>query len=151
MRNATLALVPVLLLGVGKMVLAQTGPVPFQGDMEKLARQNSDFRHVLFTTSHVQIVAMALPAKEDIGAEVHQVDQCFFFVEGEGQTVIADKIASVKENDVVCVPAGMRHNVRNTGGKPLKLYTLYSPPQHPAGTVHHTKQDAERAESKSPH
>jgi mannose-6-phosphate isomerase-like protein (cupin superfamily) len=105
----------------------------------------------LFTGAHVQIVAMSLPPNEDIGAEVHQVDQCFFFVDGEGQTVVAGKISTVKENDVLCVPAGMRHDVRNTGSKPLKLYTLYSPPQHPGGTVHHTKQEAERAEAKSPH
>jgi mannose-6-phosphate isomerase-like protein (cupin superfamily) len=150
-----LASLAVLLLGLSDEGVAQTGTAPFRGDVEKLAKQNSDFRHVVFTAAHVQIVAMSLPAHEDIGSEIHQVDQCFFFVEGEGETIVAGKMGSVKEDDVLCVPAGMRHDVRNTGSKPLKLYTLYSPPQHPAGTVHHTKQDAERSETKmegkSPH
>ena len=150
MRNAIARMVlAALVLGAGGMALAQPGPEPFQGDVEKLAKQNSDFRHVLFTAAHVQIVAMSLTANEEIGAESHPVDQCFFFVDGRGQVFIADRIHKVKEDEVVCVPAGMRHNVRNTGSKPLKLYTLYSPPQHPPGTVHHTKQDAERAETKS--
>jgi mannose-6-phosphate isomerase-like protein (cupin superfamily) len=157
MRTATtgMAALAALLLGPTGEGLAQTGPEPFHGDVEKLAKQNSDFRHVLFTAAHVQIVAMSLPANEDIGAEIHQVDQCLFFVEGKGETIVAGKVSTVKEDDVLCVPAGMRHDVRNTGSKPLKLYTLYSPPQHPPGTVHHTKQDAERSENKtegkSPH
>jgi mannose-6-phosphate isomerase-like protein (cupin superfamily) len=129
--------------------LAQTGPAPFRGNMEELTEQNTDFRHVIFTGAHVQVVAMSLAPNEDIGAEVHPVDQCFFFVEGAGETVAADKVSAAKEDAVLCVPAGIRHNVRNTGGKPLKLYTIYSPPQHPAGTVHRTKQDAKRAERKT--
>jgi mannose-6-phosphate isomerase-like protein (cupin superfamily) len=135
-----------LLLTVGGATRAQ-GPEPFRADVEKLAKQNGDFRRVLFTADHVQIVAMSLPANEDIGAEVHPVDQCFFIVEGRAETTIAGQTGTAKENDVVCVPAGLRHNVRNPGPKPLKLYTLYSPPQHPPGTVHHTKQDAQKAES----
>jgi len=83
-----------------------------------------------------------------IGAEAHPVDQCFFFVEGEGESVVAGKTGKLQDDDVLCVPAGMQHNVRNTGRKALKLYTLYSPPQHPPGTVHHTKADAEAAEAK---
>jgi mannose-6-phosphate isomerase-like protein (cupin superfamily) len=135
-----------LLLTVGGVTWAQ-GPEPYRADVEKLAKQNGDFRRVLFTADHVQIVAMSLPANEDIGAEVHPVDQCFFIVEGRAETTIAGQAGTAKENDVVCVPAGLRHNVRNPGPKPLKLYTLYSPPQHPPGTVHHTKQDAQKAES----
>jgi mannose-6-phosphate isomerase-like protein (cupin superfamily) len=123
------------------------GPEPFRADVEKLAKQNGDFRRVLFTTDHVQIVAMSLPPNEDIGTEVHEVDQCFFIVEGRAETTIAGRPGTAKEHDVICVPAGLRHDVRNPGPKPLKLYTLYSPPQHPAGTVHHTKQDAQKAES----
>jgi mannose-6-phosphate isomerase-like protein (cupin superfamily) len=138
-----------LMLTAGATSLAQSGPVAFRGDIEKLTENNADFRRVLFTGSHVQIVAMSLAANEDIGAETHDVDQCFFFVEGEGQAVLADKVSPVKEDAVVCVPAGMRHNIRNTGKKPLKLFTSYSPPQHPAGTIHHTKQDAQQAERKA--
>ena len=127
----------------------QTMPVPFRGDIEKLTEKNTDFRRVLFTGAHIQIVAMSLAPNEEIGAETHPVDQCFFFEQGDGQAVLADKVSPVKEDDALCVPAGMRHNIRNTGKKPLKLFTTYSPPQHPPGTVHHTKQEAEQAERKT--
>ena len=137
-----------LTVAAGAVGFAQTTPAPFRGDIEKLTEQNSDFRRVLFTGAHVQIVAMSLAPNEDIGAETHDVDQCFFFVEGEGQAVVADKPSPVKEDGVLCVPAGMRHNVRNTGRKPLKLFTSYSPPEHPPGTVHHNKQDAQQPEHK---
>lgn len=132
----------IVLLGRGAAENSQ----PYRADLELLAKRNVDFRRVLFTTDHVQIVAMSIPPNEDIGPEVHQVDQCFFFVEGGGTTMVSGRVAAVKENDVLCVPAGLRHNVRNSGPVPLKLYTFYSPPQHPAGTVHHTKQDAQEAE-----
>jgi mannose-6-phosphate isomerase-like protein (cupin superfamily) len=118
----------------------------FRGDIDKLTEQNNDFRHVLFTGHNVQIVAMSLKPAEEIGEEVHQVDQCFFFVKGTAQTIIAGRTSTMGGNGVLCVPAGTRHNIRNAGREPLKLYTSYSPPQHPAGTVHHTKADAERAE-----
>ena len=108
----------------------------------------TDFRRVLFTGPNMQLVTMSLHAAEDIGEETHAADQCFFFVEGKGESVIAGKVTPITGRDVVCVPAGTRHNIRNTGDKPLKLYTLYAPPQHPAGTVHPTKADAERAETK---
>jgi mannose-6-phosphate isomerase-like protein (cupin superfamily) len=142
MRSLTvvLATLTALLAVRGRSAAQQSvTPLPFKGDVEKLARQNSDFRRVLFTGGHVQIVAMSLPPDEDIGPEVHRVDQCFFFVEGGAKTMIDGRAGSAKENDVLCVPAGMRHNIRNAGRKPLKLYTLYSPPQHPAGAVQHTK------------
>jgi mannose-6-phosphate isomerase-like protein (cupin superfamily) len=128
---------------------AQTGAVPFHGDIEKLPEQNKDFRHVLFTGSQIQVVAMSLAPNEDIGTETHTVDQCFFFVEGEGQAIVANDVSPVKEDGILCVPGGMSHNIRNTGKKALKLYTTYSPPEHPAGTVHHTKQEAEQAEHKT--
>ena len=128
---------------------AQPAPGAYRADVEKLAMQNTDFRRVLFTGGHVQIVAMSIPPDEDIGPEVHRVDQCFFFVEGAAKTMVDGKVGSAREDDVLCVPAGMRHNIRNEGPRPLKLYTLYSPPQHPAGTVQHTKEEATRAETKS--
>ncbi len=151
MRTPTIGLLAftALVLAVHAPSFAQTGPAPFRGDIEKLTENNADFRRVLFTGSHVQVVAMSLAPSEDIGAEAHPVDQCFFFVEGEGQATLADKVSPVKGDDAVCVPAGMRHNIRNTGKKPLKLFTSYSPPQHPAGTIHHTKQDAQQAERKA--
>ena len=119
---------------------------PYRGDLQHLAKQNADFQRVLFTTDHVQIVLMTIPANEDIGPEAHPADQCFFFVEGGGTSMVDARVTAVKENDVLCVPAGVRSNVRNTGIVPLKLYTLFSPPRLPAGTVHHTKQDALEAQ-----
>jgi mannose-6-phosphate isomerase-like protein (cupin superfamily) len=121
------------------------GAQPYRADVKTLARQNADFRHVLYTGDHVQIVAMSLPPNEDIGPEVQRVEQCFFIVEGRAKTMVAGRVGSAKENDVLCVPAGVRHNIRNDGPRPLKLYTLYAPPQHPAGTVQRTKQDAQRS------
>jgi mannose-6-phosphate isomerase-like protein (cupin superfamily) len=120
---------------------------PFRGDIDRLARQNTDFRRVLFTAGHVQIVAMSIPPNDDIGPSIDRVDQCYFIVAGEGQTMVAGKAAWAKPNDVLCVPAGQRYNVRNAGTRPLKLYTLSSPPRHPAGTVNRTKQDAVRTAS----
>jgi mannose-6-phosphate isomerase-like protein (cupin superfamily) len=134
---ATLAVL-IVMVGRGTADNAQ----PYRADLEHLAKQNGDFLRVLFTAEHVQIVAMSLPANEDIGPEVHHVDRCFFFVEGGGTTMVAGRVKAVKENDVLCVPAGLRHNVRNPGPGSLKIYTIYSPPEHPAGTVHRTKSDA---------
>jgi mannose-6-phosphate isomerase-like protein (cupin superfamily) len=109
--------------------------------------ENTDFRHVLFTGHNIQVVAMSLRPGEDIGEEVHdRVDQCFFFVRGMAQTTVGGNTASADKKGVLCVPAGTRHNVRNKGREDLKLFTTYAPPQHPPGTVHHTKADAERAE-----
>lgn len=124
---------------------------PFRGDIAKLTEQNTDFRHVLFTGHNIQIVAMALRPGEDIGEEVHKVDQCFFLVQGTAQTIVEGSDVTIGKNGVLCVPAGMRHNIRNNDRELLKLYTTYAPPQHPPGTVHHTKADAQRAEeSESP-
>ena len=99
---------------------------PFHGDIEKLTEQSSDFRRVLFTGAHTQVVAMSIAAGEDIGDEVHRVDQCFFFVDGKGQGVVSGQTTKVEKDEVLCVPAGLRHNIRNTGSEPLKLYTIYS-------------------------
>ncbi len=123
-------------------------PTPFHGNIDKLTEQNDDFRRVLFTGSNVQIVAMSLRDKEDIGEEVHDVDQCFFFVRGEAETIVKGNTRRMDVDSVLCVPAGVRHNVRNARREPLKLFTVYAPPQHPARTVHRTKADSERAEGK---
>jgi mannose-6-phosphate isomerase-like protein (cupin superfamily) len=121
--------------------------VPFSGDAHALAAQNDDFRHVLFTGPHTQLVAMALAPGEDIGAEVHgTVDQCFFVESGTGEATLDGKTFPLDEHAVVCVPSGTRHDVRNTGAGTLKLLTTYSPPQHAPGTVHHTKADAMKDE-----
>ena len=123
-------------------------PAPFHANIDKLTQQNNDFRRVLYTGESVQIVAMSLREKEDIGEEVHDVDQCFFFVSGEAQTIVRGNTRPMDVDGVLCVPAGVRHNIRNARREPLKLFTVYAPPQHPARTVHRTKADSDRAEGR---
>jgi mannose-6-phosphate isomerase-like protein (cupin superfamily) len=132
---------------VGAVRIGHGAQPAYREDIAKRTDQNTDFRRVLFTGQHIQIVAMALQPGESIGEEVHKVDQCLFFTKGTGQAVIDGNPSDVAKNDVVCVPAGTRHDIRNTGRGALKLFTSYAPPQHPPGTVHHTKAEAEKAEA----
>jgi mannose-6-phosphate isomerase-like protein (cupin superfamily) len=115
----------------------------FVQDIEALAIGNSDFRRVLYTAQHCQLVLMALEPGEEIGAEVHTLDQFFRVEEGTGEAVMDGVATPIKAGFAVVVPAGAKHNIINTGGAPLKLYTLYSPPNHRDGVVHHTRADAE--------
>lgn len=119
----------------------------FIGDIEELTEKNTNFRRVLYTGTQMQLVLMALKPGEEIGEEVHDDRDQFFRVEkGEGEVSIDGHKTKVKSDDAIIVPAGARHNVRNTGDEPLKLYTLYAPPEHKDGTVHVTKADAEAHE-----
>ena len=116
----------------------------FHDDIERLTTGNSDFRRVLYTGGHIQLVLMSLPAGCDIGSEVHEDrDQFFRFEEGEGEVDIDDNTYRVSDGSGIVVPAGARHNVRNTGDGPLKLYTLYGPPEHKDGIVQATKEEAD--------
>ncbi|MGX5831771.1 cupin domain-containing protein [Mesorhizobium sp. 43Arga] len=116
----------------------------FVSDIEDLTEENNAFRRVLYTTRRTQLVLMALQPGEEIGAEVHQDHDQFFRVEeGTGEIWIDGVASDIKSDMAMIVPAGARHNVKNTGKKPLKLYTLYAPPEHMDGTVHVTKADAE--------
>lgn len=121
----------------------------YVGALEEQALRNSYFRQVLFTATHAQLVLMCLQPGEDIGNEVHpNVDQFFRIERGEARFVFDEKEERfVHGGDGVVVPAGTYHNVINTSKTaPLKLYTIYSPPNHPDGTVHKTKVEAEAAE-----
>ncbi|HUV62950.1 MAG TPA: cupin domain-containing protein [Sedimentisphaerales bacterium] len=121
----------------------------YVGPIEKISVKNKYFRRVLYTSKHLQLVAMCLQPKEEIGKEVHRgVDQFFRIEEGRAKFVFgAKEVHLVAAGGAVVVPAGTYHNVINTSAtKPLKLYTIYTPPQHPAGTVHRTKAAAEAAE-----
>jgi mannose-6-phosphate isomerase-like protein (cupin superfamily) len=119
----------------------------FIGDIEDRAEDNRDFRRVLYTGPHMQLVVMLLLPGQEIGQEVHEhTDQFFRVEEGKGEISIDGHATRIESDMAMLVPAGARHNVRNTGQKPLKLYTLYAPPQHADGTVHRTKADAEAAE-----
>jgi mannose-6-phosphate isomerase-like protein (cupin superfamily) len=117
----------------------------FHDDIEKLTIGNRDFRRVLYTGGHLQLVLMTLQPGEEIGSEVHaDRDQFFRFEEGAGKVDIDDNSYDVEDGSGVIVPAGARHNVRNTGSGPLRLYTLYGPPEHRDQVVQSTKADADR-------
>ena len=117
----------------------------FVADIEKLTVENTDFRRVLYTGKYLQLVLMTLQPGEEIGEEVHEDHDQFFRIEsGSGEVRIDGKATAIKDDDAVIVPAGARHNVVNTGDRPLTLYTLYGPPEHRDGVVHATKPEAER-------
>ncbi len=127
---------------------------PFAGSIDKLTIKNNYFRKVLFTGKHAQLVVMSLKPGEEIGNEVHKhVDQFFRLEGGEAKFVFNGKQKRiVKNGDAVLVPAGTYHNViNNSKTRKLKLYTIYSPPNHPKGTIHRTKAEAEKAELRKKH
>jgi len=114
----------------------------FVDDIEKLTEENTDFRRVLYTGRHLQLVLMALKPGEEIGEEVHQDrDQFFRVEEGEGAVLIDGNRHTIRDGDAIVVPARARHNVVNTGREALKLYTLYGPPEHRDGVVQRRKAD----------
>jgi mannose-6-phosphate isomerase-like protein (cupin superfamily) len=121
---------------------------PYEEDMVALALANSNFRKVVVTGEHAQIVLMSIPVGGDIGDEVHNdVDQTLMFVAGTGEAVVGEMRKKVEANSLAFVPAGTRHNFINTGSTALKLLTVYAPPQHAPGTVHKTKAEADAAEA----
>lgn len=112
-------------------------------NIERSALENDSFRKVMFTNKHSQVVLMSVPPGEDIGNEVHEaVDQVLVFVKGAGRAVVAGKTHDISAGDMFAVPAGTEHDFINTGNESLKLFTVYSPPEHPDGVVHATKADA---------
>jgi mannose-6-phosphate isomerase-like protein (cupin superfamily) len=119
----------------------------FVDDIDRLTVENKDFRRVLYTGKHLQLVLMALRPGEEIGEEVHDDHDQFFRIEkGEGEVWIDGQRTKIKADDAIIVPAGARHNVINTGDKTLKLYTVYGPPDHKDGIVRATKAEAEATE-----
>jgi mannose-6-phosphate isomerase-like protein (cupin superfamily) len=115
----------------------------FVQNIEEISVKNQDFRQVLYTAKNCQLVIMALKPGEDIGMEVHKLDQFFRVEEGNGVAVLDGVRTEISSGFAVLVPAGTNHNIINTGTDPLKLYTLYAPPNHRDGVVHHTRADAE--------
>ena len=119
----------------------------FVADIEELTEENSDFRRVLYTGKNLQLVLMAIQPGDEIGEEVHDDrDQFFRVEEGEGEVRIDGKVSKVEGDDAIVVPAGARHNIVNTGDEPLRIYTIYAPPEHRDGTVHKTKADADASD-----
>ena len=121
---------------------------PLDIDIVKLARGNDAFRREIATGEHSQVVAMTIPAGEEIGEEVHtENDQLLVFVDGQGEAVLDGRSSTVTPNDLVLVPAGTRHNFINTGEGPLRRVTVYAPPALAPGTVHQTTAAADAAEA----
>jgi mannose-6-phosphate isomerase-like protein (cupin superfamily) len=117
-------------------------------DIVAIARSNEAFRREVLTGDHEQVVVMTIPAGGEIGDEVHPTtDQVLLFVEGTGEARLDGQTTSVGPNDLVFVRAGTRHNFVNTGTAPLRLITVYAPPEHEPGTVHQTKAEADAAEA----
>ena len=112
-------------------------------NIQQLALENNNFRKVLFTNKHSQVVLMSLLPGEDIGREVHEVvDQVLVFVKGAGEAVVGSEKHDISAGDMFAVPAGTEHDFINTGNEALKLFTVYSPPEHPDGVVQATKREA---------
>lgn len=115
-------------------------------DISDKARENTYFRQVLETGKHTQVVVMSIPEGGEIGAEVHDdTDQVLYFVSGSGKAILNGEEKKVAKDDVVLVNAGTRHNFINTGAGDLKIITAYSPPHHPPGTIHKTREEADKA------
>ena len=115
----------------------------FVKNIEEISVKNEYFRQVLYTAKNCQLVIMALKPGEDIGMEVHKLDQFFRVEKGSGHAILDGVRKAIKTGFAVLVPAGTQHNIINTGRVPLKLYTLYAPPNHRDGVVHHTRAAAE--------
>src|SRR5918994_6477539 len=112
----------------------------------RLAAENTDFRREILTNEHSQLVLMSIEPGDDIGEETHEVDQVLVFVKGKGEAVLEGQKSAIEGGSLVSVPAGTLHNFINTGSEPLKLFTIYSPPEEAPGTVHRNKDDALAAE-----
>lgn len=133
--------------------LKDYGPNPFVVDIEEASKQNNNFRLALWTGKHLQVTLMSIGVGEDIGLEIHpHLDQFLRIEEGEGLVKMGDRKDKlnfqerVYDDFAIVIPAGKWHNLINTGDKPIKLYSIYAPPQHPKGTVHETKAIAKAAE-----
>jgi mannose-6-phosphate isomerase-like protein (cupin superfamily) len=125
-------------------VSAMTG---FVADIEELTEENTDFRRVLYTGKNLQLVLMAIQPGEEIGEETHADRDQFFRVEkGKGEVWIDGHRSKIKSDTAIVIPAGARHNIVNTSDKPLRLYTIYAPPEHRDGTLQATKADADAKE-----
>lgn len=111
-----------------------------------VAEENADFRRVLWTGKHTQLVIMTIPPDGEIGEEVHEVDQILTFVSGVAQAEVGGSTRRVNPGDLVVVPAGTKHNFINAGPNPLVIYTIYGPPEHADGAVHRTKEQADALE-----
>ena len=141
-------------MDTGRKPGSDPGAVPFTASLSRLARQNADFRRVIWTGKRLQLTVMDIPPCGEIGLEIHPETDQMLRVEA-GRAIVRmgasrealDFQRSISEGDAIWIPCGVWHNVTNAGSCHLKLSSLYAPPQHPRGAVHHTQADAEKAES----
>lgn len=112
----------------------------YYSDIENEAEKNTNYRKVLFNGNHSQVVIMSLKPGEEIGEEVHENDQIFFVVKGKAEIIVETESKTITEDQLVLVPSGKRHNVKNAGSEELKLFTVYAPAHHPAGLTQPTKE-----------
>ncbi len=112
------------------------------GDIEKETEENDNFRKVIYTAKNSQLVVMSIQPGDEIGEEVHDLDQFIRIEDGKGKAVLNDIEHEIEDDYALVIPAGVKHNVLNTGDKPLKLYSIYSPPEHRDGVVHETREKA---------
>ncbi|MEK3885549.1 cupin domain-containing protein [Paenibacillus sp. PL2-23] len=136
----------------GNMVLQDYGPRPIVVNIDQATKQNSNYRTALWTGEHFQVTLMSIPPGDDIGLEVHPTTDQFIRIEdGEGLVQMGDGPDSLDfqamayDDFAVMIPAGKWHNITNTGDRPLKVYVIYAPPEHPYGTIHVTKADAQES------
>ena len=118
----------------------------YVNNIERLALENDTFRTVLYTDERSQLVVMSLRPREEIGDEVHDVDQFLRVEQGSGKAILNGVEHEIGDGSAIVVPAGTRHNIINAGDAPMKLYTLYTPPHHRDGVIHATKAEAEADE-----
>ncbi|MDQ1147701.1 mannose-6-phosphate isomerase-like protein (cupin superfamily) [Bacillus sp. SORGH_AS 510] len=142
--------------GDGSVVLTDYGPKPFVVNINEASKQNNTYRTALWTGKHLQVTLMSLNVGEDIGLEIHpNVDQFLRIEQGQGIVQMGNSkenltfARNVYDDSAIMIPAGTWHNLTNTGNTPLKLYSIYAPPNHPFGTVHATKADAMAAEERN--
>ncbi len=112
------------------------------GDIEKETKENENFRKVLYTAKNCQLVVMCIQPGDEIGEEVHDLDQFIRIEDGKAKAVLDDVEHEMEDDYAVVIPAGVKHNLINTGDEPLKLYTIYSPPEHRDGVIHQTRENA---------
>lgn len=156
MKRATILLAVVIIIGAGYMIYLQTMkksstvlsgakiPTSYQGNIIKETKENTNFRRVLFTGKNSQLVVMSIPPGGEVGEETHKyTEQTLFFLSGNGEGALNDKKFPIIPGDVVVVVPGTKHNFWNTGTQDLKIYTVYSPPNHIDGRIHATKSDAD--------
>lgn len=137
----------------GRQQARDYGPGPFVINIDEATKQNNHFRSALWTGTNLQLTLMSIAPGEDIGLEVHPgLDQFIRIEQGSGMVKMGDRRdylnfqRRVRRDDAFIIPAGKWHNLINTGSEPIKLYSIYAPPQHPPGTIHRTKADADAQE-----